>query len=166
MISLNRVRKDIEGFFNSHPQVQHYSYGTIDDYIAMTEKEYYAVNVEFINANVSGKYLVYQFNITIADLMDVSCPETEYNAVSSCILIGQDFLAWLTKMEYTFSGGNFQPFREDTPDITAGVVLGFSIQVPLGLNGCAIPEPYTDTVMMDATGDVVTDSDRDILMAE
>jgi len=40
--------------------------------------------------------------------------------------------------DYTYARANFQPFRAETGDICAGVVLGFSIQVPLEGNECAV----------------------------
>ena len=137
--SLNTIREDIKGFFTGHAQVNSYFYGSIEDYVSISDKEYYAVNTEFISASVSGKYINYQFSVTVADLMSLDYPDTEHQAVSNCILIGNDFLSWLTGSDYTYAGANFQPFKEETGDICAGVVLGFSIQVPLAGNECATP---------------------------
>jgi len=139
MPSLNKIRKDIGDFFNSHYQVHSYFYGSIDDYVAKSDKEYFSVNVEFNSANVSGKYINYQFSITVADLMDLNYPESEHDGVSDCVLIANDFLAYLTSVDYTYTSANMQPFREDMPDITAGIVLGLTLQLPLSSNECAIP---------------------------
>lgn len=139
--TLNKIRQNIEGFFKSHPQVNFCSYGTIEDYIAVDNKDYYAINIEFTDADVTGKFISYGFNITIADLINLNYPETEHDAISACMQIGNDFLGWLTGEDYTYTGSNYQVFREGSnPDMTAGVVLGFTIQVPAYLNECAVPK--------------------------
>jgi hypothetical protein len=140
MSSLNKIRFDIKSFFESHPQVRSYFYGTVDDYVAVSNKEYFSVNVEFNSATVNGKYINYQFSISIADLMDANYPDSEHDAVSDCLLIGGDLLAYLTSVDYTYTSANMQPFRQDMGDITAGVVLGLTLQLALGSNECSIPQ--------------------------
>lgn len=137
--TLSSLRKAFKDFFNNHRQVRSYYYGDLDTYVSISDKEYFSVNIEYISSSVNGKYLYYQFNTTIADLMSMDYPESEHTAVNDCILIARDFLAYLTSIEVTYSSANIQPFREDTSDITAGVVVALSIQVPLGSNECATP---------------------------
>lgn len=138
--SLNKIRSDIKAFFDSHVQVKSYFYGSIDDYVPISDKDYFSVNTEFVSANVSGKYINYQFSITICDLMNQNFPESEHDAISDSILIAQDFLSHLTEQEYTYTNPSIQPFREDMGDLCAGVVIALTLQVFLSSNECSIPE--------------------------
>lgn len=139
-ISLKGLRKLIRDFFRTHPMVKTFHWGDLDSFTATPDKRYKAVNVEFINAPVGSKVTTYNLNIVIADLMYMSRPNTEHDAVSDCLEIAQDFTGFMNASEYTFRPGIAQPFREGDGDIQAGIVLSVAIDSLTGANECLIPE--------------------------
>jgi len=139
MYKLIDLKNKFQSFWDAHSMVLHQFYGAIEEYIVIPDKNYFSVNTEFTGSSVSGKSITHSFRVSIADKMSLDYPETEHEAVSNCIEIAQDFLAFMNKEDITYSGANMQPFREDMGDICAGVVLAVNIILPMGLNECAIP---------------------------
>jgi len=139
-MTLTQLKNLFTDFFKRHKQVNHCFYGDLADYVAIPDKVYYSVNIQYNNSNVSGKYINHNYTITISDLMNLNYPETEHSAISNCMEIAKDFIAYLTYDDDISSvNPSIQPFREATGDITAGVVLGINVQLFMSLNECAIP---------------------------
>ena len=138
--TLSYIHKLFEEFFNSHSQVNHFHYGVIEDYMASKEeKDYISVNVEFTGTQFDETFSTHSYTISISDLFNQNYPEMEHSVISNTAQIMRDFLSFLRDMDITFTSGNIQPFREDTNDFTAGVVMVLGIQVPNQLNECSIP---------------------------
>ncbi|WPQ65507.1 hypothetical protein SIO70_11675 [Chitinophaga sancti] len=139
-MTLTQLKNLFTDFFKRHKQVNHCFYGDLADYVAIPDKLYYSVNIQYNNSNVSGKYINHNYTITISDLMNLNYPETEHSAISNCMEIAKDFIAYLTYNDDISSvNPSIQPFRESTGDICAGVVLGINVQLFISLNECAIP---------------------------
>ncbi|SFW49936.1 hypothetical protein [Chitinophaga sancti] len=139
-MTLTQLRILFLNFFSKHKQVNHCVYGDLSDYVAIPDKLYYSINIQYNNSNVSGKYINHNYTITVSDLMKLDIPETEHSAISNCMEIAKDFIAYLSYNDDISSvNPSIQPFRQATGDITAGVVLGINVQLFLPFNECAIP---------------------------
>lgn len=140
MDNLKSIRKAFKKFFKEHAEVRSYHYGDLPSYTAITDKRYKSVNIEFQNASFPVSTTRLNFNLVVADRMDLGRPETEHDAVADCLQIALDFTAFLYDNTLSYAASNAQPFRQDGGDITAGVVMAFYINIQRNANSCIIPK--------------------------
>jgi len=141
MITLNKIKNILKSWFEGHKQVRHVYWGDVYDYSAETGKEYVSVNAEYVDSNLSGKFIDHSYRISIGDLIDPNIPNPEDEVISDCMNIALDFIAHLELMEdcTLLTNSNVQPFSDSTGDRISGVAFTIVLQVHRQANECAIP---------------------------
>lgn len=138
LTDLKQIRVSFEAFFKAHKEVHTYKYGDIKEFTAKTDKEYIAVNIEYVNSVPGARIDRNIFNVAVMDRMSLDSPDTEHDAVARCKQIVYD-LAGMVSLSNTYVLSSVQPFREDDPDITAGVVASLTVNTPMQINECSTP---------------------------
>ena len=105
---------------------------------------YPAVWYTLNGASIQGKEKVYNFVITVADILHQE-DETEIEVQSDCELIADDLLAYLDWNGQSWTlvrSTQYAYFREDKEDILAGVTFSVDLKVPHLYDSCAVPSGY------------------------
>lgn len=141
MITLNQIKKLLKEWFMAHPQVRHFYWGDLSGYNAVRDKEFFSVNIEYLDTNLNQKTMSHSYRISIGDMVDSNQPDQEDEVISDAMLIAADFFAQFELMEeFTIQRStNIQPFSETTNDRIAGVVFRVVLNVPRKANECGIP---------------------------
>lgn len=141
MLTLNQIKKLLQDWFLNHKQVRHFFWGNVQDYIAVSNKEYTSINAEFINSSYSDKFLNHSFRIAIGDLINPNHPEQETEVISDSMSIANDFISHFEQMEgFIFQkSGSIQPFTDSDGDRISGIVFVFVLQIPRRANDCQTP---------------------------
>ncbi len=141
MITLNKIKTILKDWFENHKQVHHFYYGDVYGYAAIPDKDYVSVNAEFLESNLSGKFMNHSYRISIGDLVDVNIEGHEDEAISDCMNIAGDFFSYLDLVEeFTLlMNSNVQPFSDDTGDRISGVVFRIVLQAHRKANECSTP---------------------------
>jgi len=141
MLTLNQIKKILQDWFLNHKQVRHFFWGNVQDYIAISNKEYTSINAEFVSSNYSDKFLNHSFRIAIGDLVNPNYPDLETEVISDSMNIANDFISHFEQMEgFVFQkSGSIQPFTDSDGDRISGVVFVVVLQVPRRANDCQTP---------------------------
>lgn len=139
-MNLSKVSNIIQQFFTEHLQVHTVMNCNAKDFIANREKEYTAVNYEFINSNVNGKIMNHNFNISIGDLLN----ETHSNETiiySDCLAIAEDFFTFMYGVDGLIFNrtSSIQKFEDGDGDRISGITFNISLGVIRKQNSCTIP---------------------------
>ncbi|MCZ2338183.1 MAG: hypothetical protein LC127_08265 [Chitinophagales bacterium] len=141
MLTLNQVKKILVDYFVGHAQIKQVIYGNDVEFNADRQINYPACNIEYLNSDVSGKLLNYNYKIVLADISNPDDDEMSDNIISDALQIAEDFLSYLEYTEgFIFNGSsNLEPFLDDTGDRTTGIVFTLAIGTIRNSNWCNKP---------------------------
>lgn len=141
MLTLNQVKKILKDYFEGHAQINDVIYGNDIEFNAERQINYPACNIEYLNSDVSGKLLNYNYNIVIADICEPDNDEMQDNIISDSLQIAEDFISYLEYTEGLIYNGSssLEPFIDDTGDRTTGVSFTLSIGTIRNQNWCNKP---------------------------
>lgn len=142
MKTLNQVKKILKDYFEGHAQINTTIWGNDVEFNSERQINYPACNIEYLNSDVSGKLLNYNFNIVIADIAKLDDDgEMSDNIISDALQIAEDFLSYLEYTEgFIFNGSSsLEPFIDDTGDRTTGISFTVSIGTIRNSNWCNKP---------------------------
>ncbi|WP_316841364.1 hypothetical protein [Pedobacter gandavensis] len=139
-MNLNQVSFIINDFFDSHLQVNTIMNGNAKDFIAKRDKEYFAVNYEFINSGINGKIMNFNFSITIGDLLN-EAHDNENNIFSDCLTIAEDFYTYMADVNGVIfnKSSNIQKFEDGDGDRISGITFNIQLGVIRSQNICVLP---------------------------
>jgi hypothetical protein len=144
-------------FAANHKQIKCFGYGMISDIEVPVDpttgqpiqKDYPYIFFNPTNHTYTQSMLTYRFNVIMMELVSELTPtgfsglNSTIKAQSDCLLILNDFLAWI---EYNTTydielvkNVSFSPFQERFQDNIAGMTATIEIQVPNDLNLCDAP---------------------------
>jgi uncharacterized protein YozE (UPF0346 family) len=148
-MKLKQVYKLISNFFEGHAQVKSYSQLDSFDFNSERQLDYIHTNVEFINSTIeiptssqpTGQLINYQFDVTIAGKAEYDDSVMEWNVISDCHEIANDFLIHLQLLDNVFINQTQQvtPFVNTNADRVCGVTFSIVLSVKRNQNECAIP---------------------------
>lgn len=142
MLTLNQVKVLLKDYFESHAQLKSVFYQNDFDYNGERSIDYPSANIQYINSDVTGKLLNYNYNIVISDITQPENTEMEDNVISDALQIAEDFLSYLEYTEgFIFNGSSsLEPFVDDTGDRTSGISFTVSIGTIRNQNWCNKPQ--------------------------
>ncbi|GAA4326301.1 hypothetical protein [Flaviaesturariibacter amylovorans] len=141
MLSLQQIKKKLITYLTNHGQVNEVVWADDFEFSAERNLSYPVVNIEFLEATVSGKMLGYSFKVTIGDMVAADQVDLQTEVISDNLLIAEDFLTYLQYAEgWEFNRStSLVPFRDDTGDRVSGVVFRFVLNVVRSQKECATP---------------------------
>lgn len=141
MLTLNQAKKLLVDYFVGHAQIKQVIYGNDVEFNADRQISYPVCNIEYLNSDVTGKLLNYNYNIVISDITQPENTEMEDNVISDALQIAEDFLSYLEYTEgFIFNGSSsLEPFVDDTGDRTSGISFTVSIGTIRNQNWCNKP---------------------------
>jgi len=145
-MTLNQIVKLIKKIAEDHRQVRTTAVDDPANFLLNEYKDvlYPAVWFTLNGANVSGKEKIYNFVVTVADILHLE-DQTETEVQSDCELIADDLVGYLgyEKQPWTFvRSTQYAYFREDKEDILAGVTFSVDLKVPFIYDVCVLPSDY------------------------
>lgn len=141
MYSLNQLKKDLVGFFGQHAQINQVLWVQSEsDINAANDKDYPAVAIIYNGSRLNGNYFAYSFRVVLIDRVR-SIEDMETEVISDCLLITEDFFAWLHRQrKLTFNiASDIAPVRAKFLDGVTGIEFDININVHAPMNSCAIP---------------------------
>lgn len=146
MLTLNQIKKRIMGFLQSHAQVNEVFWG--DDFELSAERDlrYPVAAVEFVNAAMSGKKLLYSLKFFLGDISDPNVQDIDDEIASDMILVAEDLLSWLEEQQgfEVQQNVNIQKTIDEFGDRVSGIVFVITLAVVRSKNDCAIPIKSND----------------------
>jgi hypothetical protein len=141
MLTLNQLKYKLIGFFESHAQINTVKYLSDDDFKQERHILYPAVNIEYINSNISERLMNHNYLIKICDITEAGNTEMKDEIISDSIMITEDFYTWLqNNFDFTFSkSSSMQHFEDNGDDRTAGIVFGINVTTTRLQNSCSKP---------------------------
>src|SRR3990170_7796222 len=131
MLTLTQIKNRLKDYLNNHAQVN--SVVVADDFEFNAERNlnYPAVNIEYVNADMSDKLMIYSFRIVIGDLVSADEPELQLEVHSDCLLIAEDLFSFLQYQDdWLFrKTSSINKFVDDSGDRVSGVEFRINISV-------------------------------------
>lgn len=146
-MTLNQVIKRISQIAIAHKQVRNFYYGPVTEFLNDQTTRYASAFLEDTpgNLNIPGKAQSFGFRLYLIDLVHVS-EDTKINeqgVLSDMLSVIKDLIAEINHSVYTdWRPGASNPvtmIREFDNDMAAGAVVDITIEVPYGLDTCAVP---------------------------
>lgn len=140
MLTLNQIRLKLIQFFQDHAQVNDVVYADDFEFNAERNLTYPVVNLEFLEASISNKFLNYSFKVVVGDVAGDDA-ELQNEVISDSLLTAEDFFSFLQNEEgWSFSkSSRLNPFKDDSGDRVSGVVFTVILSVIRSQNTCATP---------------------------
>ena len=108
--------------------------------ISNRSKEYVFANVEFLDSNVVGKVMNYNFQITLADLL-TPLKDNEIDIYDETLTIAEDFFTYIQyHQDFNYlRNASISKFQDSDGDRIAGITFRVTLQVIRSQNECQIP---------------------------
>lgn len=145
MLTLNELTKKIQEIGEAHKQIKTTYNGSVFDFLSKgTDNVYPAFVYDLSQGNISGTVMTLDFLMFFFDrVLPEQVNETE--VLSDQILIASDIIAQLRYQLFDFyvTGNNSMVFfREETPDLLAGVRCSVSFEIQYDADRCAVPTNF------------------------
>jgi hypothetical protein len=145
MLTLNQLVKKIQDIGEAHKQIKTTYNGSVFDFLSKGSDNIYPAFVYDVSqGNINGTVLTIDFLLFFFDrVLPEQYNETE--VLSDQVLICTDIIAQLRYQLFDFfltGNNNIQFFREETPDLLAGVRATVSFEIPYDADRCAVPTTF------------------------
>jgi hypothetical protein len=146
MLTLNELVTKLTEIGQGHKMIKQTFYGNVFDFMSNTpDARYPAMLFDLDSANFNGQVL--NVNMVFFFFDRVLAEQTnELDVLNDQLLIASDIVAQLRYQLFDFLTGGNVPltfFREETPDILAGVRASISFEIPFDADRCAVPTSFT-----------------------
>lgn len=150
--SYTQIIDRLEAFANGHQMINSFMHGLIDLIDVPKDQRYPAMHVEPGEIQPVQGGLNYQFSIVFYDLPRAKEVENEYQreCISDMARLALDLIAEIKNGNVLFSRDVtlatdpvIGPFIEGYSQVTTGVLLTISLNVPYNWNACDIPADYS-----------------------
>jgi hypothetical protein len=146
MLTLNELVKKITEIGEGHKMIKTTYYGNVFDFLAKTpDARYPAMLFDLDTANFNGQVLNVNMVFFFFDRV-LAETTNELDVLNDQLLVASDIVAQLRYQLFDFLTGGNVPltfFREETPDILAGVRASISFEIPFDADRCAVPTTFT-----------------------
>jgi hypothetical protein len=141
MYTLNQVKNILKNWFDNHGMISSVYYLDDFDFNSSRNIIYPVVNISFQNSNISNNVLYYNFQITLASMVNVDNSNDEDNVKSDMIQIAEDFYTYIQNYNGLIFNkiSTLNPFTDDTADRTSGIVFNIGIGTIRKQNRCDTP---------------------------
>ncbi|HLS54233.1 MAG TPA: hypothetical protein VK031_09680, partial [Tissierellaceae bacterium] len=130
-------------FCNKHSMINSSSVRNEVNFRAIPDTDYPTVNIEPVEAPISGNQISQGFVITVADLMNTDFPNyNTYHLIDNSQRLAQDIINYLQNVEEFEASPNvtLNPFEDEGTDSTAGVVFRINITYTRDTNICVFDD--------------------------
>jgi hypothetical protein len=145
MLTLNELVKKITEIGEGHKMIKTTYYGNVFDFLAKTpDARYPAMLFDLDTANFNGQVLNVNMVFFFFDRV-LAETTNELDVLNDQLLVASDIVAQLRYQLFDFLTGGNVPltfFREETPDILAGVRASISFEIPFDADRCAVPTTF------------------------
>jgi hypothetical protein len=146
MLTLNELVKKITEIGEGHKMIKTTYYGNVFDFLAKTpDARYPAMLFDLDTANFNGQVLNVNMVFFFFDRV-LAETTNELDVLNDQLLVASDIVAQLRYQLFDFLTGENVPltfFREETPDILAGVRASITFEIPFDADRCAVPTSFT-----------------------
>jgi hypothetical protein len=146
MLTLNELVKKITEIGEGHKMIKTTYYGNVFDFLAKTpDARYPAMLFDLDTANFNGQVLNVNMVFFFFDRV-LAETTNELDVLNDQLLVASDIVAQLRYQLFDFLTGGNVPltfFREETPDILAGVRASITFEIPFDADRCAVPTSFT-----------------------
>ena len=146
MLTLNELVKKVTEIGQGHKTIKTTFYGNVFDFMAKTpDARYPAMLFDLEAANFQGQVLNVSMLFFFFDRV-LAEQTNELDVMNDQLLIASDIVAQLRYQLFDFVTSANVPlvfFREETPDILAGVRASISFEIPFDADRCAVPTTFT-----------------------
>jgi hypothetical protein len=146
MLTLNELVKKITEIGEGHKMIKTTYYGNVFDFLAKTpDARYPAMLFDLDTANFNGQVLNVNMVFFFFDRV-LAETTNELDVLNDQLLVASDIVAQLRYQLFDFLTGGNVPltfFREETPDILAGVRASITFEIPFDADRCAVPTTFT-----------------------
>jgi hypothetical protein len=145
MLTLNELVTKLTEIGQGHKMIKQTYYGNVFDFLAKTpDARYPAMLFDLDTANFNGQVLNVSMVFFFFDRV-LAEQTNELDVLNDQLLIASDIVAQLRYQLFDFLTSNqvqLQFFREETPDILAGVRASISFEIPFDADRCAVPTTF------------------------
>lgn len=140
-MTLKRIKKVLIDFFETHAQINSVYYCNQDEYIAIPNKLYSSVNIDYVQSNLLSKSISHSYKITLSDLYNPNIKDHDSYIYSTLLQIVEDFEMYMRSQDEFTIQNNIAaiPFSDDTVDRTSGFVFSVYVSVARIVNECQKP---------------------------
>jgi hypothetical protein len=146
MLTLNELVKKITEIGEGHKMIKTTYYGNVFDFLAKTpDARYPAMLFDLDTANFNGQVLNVNMVFFFFDRV-LAETTNELDVLNDQLLVASDIVAQLRYQLFDFLTGGNVPltfFREETPDILAGVRASITFEIPFDADRCAVPTSFS-----------------------
>jgi hypothetical protein len=146
MLTLNELVTKVTEIGQGHKMIKTTYYGNVFDFMAKTpDARYPAMLFDLEAANFEGQVLNVSMLFFFFDRV-LAEQTNELDVMNDQLLIASDIVAQLRYQLFDFLTDGNVPlvfFREETPDILAGVRASISFEIPFDADRCAVPTTFT-----------------------
>jgi hypothetical protein len=144
MITINKYKQILTGFFKKHLQINTVLFGSKLDLAGNENIIYPVANIQFMDSSVSGNNVIDRFQFTLADLQNPNNNESEIEIINDLTLIAYDLINYLYGDDYEFlfevsNVTSISPFTDDFGDLISGVTFIINIAQQRIINPCSTP---------------------------
>lgn len=146
MTTLKQIVTFIDSMATSHQQIKTIFHGNIVDFLSRGEDNVYPAFVfDYNNATISGRSMVFDFTFYFFDRVSLE-QSNELEVVNDQLQIAGDIFGELRfeNLDDMEVADNIQIdfFKNETPDVIAGVAADVRISVPFNWEHCLIPSAH------------------------
>jgi hypothetical protein len=146
MLTLNELVAKIQAIGDGHKMIKTTYQGNVFDFMSKTpDARYPAMLFDLDTANFEGQVLNVSMLFFFFDRV-LAETTNELDVLNDQLLIASDIVAQLRYQLFDFLTDGNVPlvfFREETPDILAGVRASISFEIPFDADRCAVPTTFT-----------------------
>lgn len=143
--NLKYLKNIINDYWNNHQMVNTIKFGDTDNLSIYHDLQYPLVNYEYLDSNYrAGNENVVRFQFAIMDLTVEDNIALDFDVISDCNEIANDFLKWLEVHDDIEIQPNvsIQPFSDSFGDRVSGVT--FTVSFNIYRNNCIDILPHKD----------------------
>jgi hypothetical protein len=145
MLTLNELVTKVTEIGQGHKMIKTTYYGNVFDFMAKTpDARYPAMLFDIDTANFQGQVLNVSMFFFFFDRV-LAEQTNELDVMNDQLLIASDIVAQLRYQLFDFVTDANVPlvfFKEETPDILAGVRAVISFEIPFDADRCAVPTTF------------------------
>lgn len=140
-MTLNKLKDILIFWWEQHAQINHVYFGSQETYLALANKEYVSIAIEYLQSNFQAKNIVHSYRFTLSDLYNPNIESHEDYIYSALMQIVEDFDMFLRfRTDFTINSNlSVIPFSDDSKDRVSGVVFNLNIAVEREINECQKP---------------------------
>lgn len=141
MLTPNQIKQKLVEYFESHAQINSVVFADDFEFSAERNLLYKAVNLSFVGSRINEKMMDNSFKVVIADMVSEDDAHLQFEVVSDCTVIAEDFFTFLQYEEgWVFSrSSTIRPLIDNGGDRISGVEFTVILSVVRSQNTCATP---------------------------